>query len=195
MKYEKEERRHSVRVMADCPAIYRLIDPNGPKRIEEKRSGLYHIPALPQFDTAEKLYKKLHGQTSSQQSDPDMMEMMLWMDWKISFMIKTLPQCSDEEVFPYRAMVRNLSAEGMAVYTADAPKLGAVLEFELILPVLPFREMFLKGEVVWFNNLKEDSVYAYEVGVTFRGISEPDREQVISYSVRRQMQLQRERRG
>ena len=194
MRNEREERRHSVRVLADCPAVYRVVDPNGPKRIEEKRSGLYHIPALPQFDTAEKLYKKLHGQASPQ-SDPDMMEMMLWLDWKISFMIKTLPQCSDEEVFPYRALVKDLSAEGMRVYTADAPKMGSVLECELILPVLPFREMFLKGEVVWFNNLKEDSVYAYEVGLNFKEISEPDREQVISYSVRRQMQLQRERRG
>jgi hypothetical protein len=189
----REERRHSVRVLADCPAIYRVIDPDGPKRIEEKRSGLYHIPSLPHFDTAEKLYKKLHGQ-GTQNSDPDVMEMLLWMDWKISFMIKTLPHSNDEEVFPNRGMVKNLSGEGFAVQTIDAPKLGALLEFEIILPIIPFREMFLKGEVVWFNHISDTASYNYEVGFSFRDISESDHEHIIAYVVKRQLQVQRERR-
>lgn len=191
-RQERQERRHAVRVLADCPAIYRVIDPDGPKRIEEQRSGLYHIPALPQVDTAEKLYKKLHGQTSHQ-SDPDVMELLLWLDWKISFMMKTLPQAQDELVFPNRTRVKDLSAEGLNIHVTEAPKLGAVLELELILPVLPFREMFLKGEVMWFNHLKGESVYYYEVGLSFREINPHDQEHIISYVVRRQMQLQRER--
>jgi len=193
MHAQREERRHAVRVLADCPAIYRLIDPSGPKRIEEERSGLYHIPSLPHFDTSEKLYKKLHGQTPHH-TDPDMIELLLWLDWKISFMIKTLPQTSDDAVFPHRAVVKNLSADGLNIHAATPPKLGAEMELELILPVLPFREMFLKGEVMWFNHLKEAvSGNPYEVGLAFRGINDYDREHIISYVVKRQMQIQRER--
>ncbi len=191
MHTEREERRHSVRALADCPAMYRMMDPNGPKRVEAQKSGRYPIPVLPRMDTAEKLYKKLHGQTEHA-SDPDVMELLLWLDWKISFMIKALPQGQDEVIFPNRTTVKDLSADGLKVHVAEAPKLGDLLELELILPVLPFREMFLAGEVMWLNP-KAESVCYCEVGLAFRGINWHDQEHIISYVVKRQMQLQRER--
>lgn len=192
---EHDERRHSVRVLADCPAIYRILEGSGAKHLEEQRSGLYHIPALPSMDIVEKVYKKLHGR-GSQNSDPDVLELLLWLDWKISFMIKTLPNAKDEQVFPYRMVVRNLSADGLNIHTVEAAKVGAMIELELILPVLPFREMFLKGEIMWCKPIaqQEDGTpFLFDAGLAFRDLSQNDKEHVISYVVRRQMQLQRER--
>lgn len=178
-------RREYIRVPAECPVIYRIVDPLAPKRNLKK--PVHHIPALPPFDLTQ-------TKGTEEGVNPQIIELILWLDWKMNYLFKTLTKTQDAEIFPYQAVIMDLSASGMRFSTAKEVKAKAMLEFEFILPILPFREMSLAGKVVrCVPSSNKDLSGEYEVAVEFRRIKEADREHIIRYVVKRQMQLQRER--
>lgn len=82
----------------------------------------------------------------------------------------------------------------MRFSTEREVKAKSTIEFEFILPVLPFREISLMGEVVRCVRSDKEFSRDYEVSIEFRQIKDPDREHIIRYVVKRQLQLQREER-
>lgn len=180
-------RREYIRVPAECPVIFRIVDPLVPKRNSKK--SIHHIPSLPSFDLT-----KTKG--TEEGVNPQIIELILWLDWKMNYLFKTLTKSQDAEVFPYQAVIMDLSASGMRFSTAEEVKAKAILEFEFILPILPFREMSLVGEVVrCVRSQKEELSGEFEVAVEFQRMKEPDREHIIHYVVKRQLQIQREERS
>lgn len=127
--------------------------------------------------------------------NPQVTELILWLDWKMNYLFKALTQSKDAEVFPYQAVIIDLSASGMRFSTEREVKAKSTIEFEFILPVLPFREISLMGEVVRCVRSDKEFSRDYEVSIEFRQIKDPDREHIIRYVVKRQLQLQREERG
>lgn len=180
-------RREYIRVSAECPVIYRIVNPIVPKRNPKK--AVHHIPSLPSFDLTQ-------AKGNEEGLNPQIIELILWLDWKMNYLFKTLTQSKDAEIFPYQAVIMDLSASGMRFSTAKEVKAKAILEFEFILPILPFREMTLMGEVVrCVRSDQEELSGEFEVAVEFRRIKETDREHIIHYVVKRQLQLQREERN
>ena len=64
-----------------------------------------------------------------------------------------------------------------------------------VLPMIPFKEMFLSGEVVRSVEAPKENHPdpEYEVSIVFKGMKESEKEQIIRYVVKRQMQTQREK--
>lgn len=182
-------RRTYTRAAVECPAIFRLVLPNALKSEVGKRADLFHIPSLPPFVGGLNVY------SHDDRTDPKMMEMFLWLDWKVNYLIKIVTHAQDAEVFPFRANIVDLSATGIKFYTDETLNPGALLEFDIILPAIPFKEMLLTGEVKWSRDAESDdlSTEAFEVGMEFTEIKETDRELIIRYVLGRQMQIQREK--
>ncbi len=182
------EKRKVVRVGVECTAIYRIVPQGTPRKLEARRSAMYHIPSIPASEAVEKLSNQ------AKDTDPEVKELLLWLDWKISFAIKTLSQKQDESLFPHRAMMVDLSASGMMFLTPSSLNAGEMLEFQMILPVIPFREMTVPGQVTWCMPIKEDASQKidYMVGILFCDLAEDDRECIIHYVVQRQLQVRRE---
>ncbi|GEM_PF-1609361 len=178
-------RREYIRVPSECPVIFRIVDPQAPKR--NPKNTVHHIPSLPPFDLTQK-YGAEEGVNGQ------IIEAILWLDWKMNYLFKTLTRAEDSEVFPYQAVLMDLSASGMRFSTSKEINPNTLLEFEFILPILPFQEIVLTGEVIrCVRSDNEAAPEEYEIAVEFRRIKESDREHIIRYVVKRQMQLQRER--
>lgn len=180
-----EDRREYIRVPAECLVIYRTVDPSVPERNPTKKA--YHIPSLPPIDLTQ-------TRGTEEGVNPQVIELILWLDWKMNYLFKALTQSKDAEVFPYQAVIIDLSASGMRFSTEREVKAKSIIEFEFILPVLPFREISLVGEVVRCVRSDKEFSRDYEVSIEFRQIKDPDREHIIRYVVKRQLQLQREER-
>lgn len=179
-------RREYIRVPAEVPVIYRMIDPNAPKR--NPKNAVHHIPSLPPFDLTKSTYGTEEG------ASPQIIELILWLDWKINYLFKTITQAKDSEIFPYQAVLMDLSASGMRFSTSREVKTKTLIEFEVVLPILPFQEIVLTGEVIRCVRSRDEAhPDEYEIAVEFRRIKESDREHIIRYVVKRQLQLQRER--
>lgn len=181
----QEDRREYARASAECPVIYRILNPID---AFQTASIFDRTSLLPSFEMTEKPYASGEG------INPYMLELLLWLDWKVNYLIKTLTKAESEKAFPYRAAIVDISAAGMRMKTAHALTHGSLLGFEFVLPILPFREMFLVGEVVRCHKVhRKKSDSEYEAAIIFKDMKDPDREQIIRYVVKRQMQLQRER--
>ncbi len=188
MESYQGDQRESIRVLTECPVIYRVVLAEHEKRLNQRKDSIYQIPSLPLMDAAENLYRH------AEETDPEVVDMLLWLDWKTSFIVKLMLRESDAERFPHQATILNIGADGFLFYTTETYKEETMLEFNFILPVIPFREMIVTGAVVRCNAVTgEDSLLGYEIGVRLISITEVEREHVIRYVVKRQMQLQRER--
>jgi len=188
------ERREYARVNVECPAVYRMAPHHGhpqPKRADApggSRRPAHPLPLTPLGD----------GDIPKHDDDPStarMMELMLWMDWKLNFLVRQLTSSKDARHFPHSAVIVNLSAGGMRCVTPHAVKDGNLLEFELVLPVVPYREMIIIGEVVRSHPVSIEGNPEVECDVKFKEIRTADQELIARYVVQRQMQLQRERRA
>ncbi|MEK7286214.1 MAG: PilZ domain-containing protein [Nitrospirota bacterium] len=178
-----------VSVPSDCHAIYRVVDPNETCEAQMGlRNALYHIPSFPSLETinsSEKLYEKRN------EMDADLVELLLCLDWKINLLIKTVAPTHDETFYPNRAVILEMSLGGMKIQTPTSHRIGEIVELHFVLPILPFKELFLKGEIESQSsvNLKEYSLVMYS-----NLLKESDREHIIRYVVRRQFQIKRDRR-
>ncbi len=188
MESYQSDKRESIRVSTECPAIYRVVLSEDAKMLSQRKDSIYQIPSLPLMDSAENLYRH------AEETDPEVVDMLLWLDWKTSFIVKLMLRERDAGRFPHQATILSIGATGFLFYATEAYKPEMLLEFNFILPVIPFREMILTGTVVRCNTVMgKDSLLGYEVGVSLISVTEVDREHMIRYVVKRQMQLQRER--
>ncbi|MBI1820259.1 MAG: PilZ domain-containing protein [Nitrospirae bacterium] len=175
------------RVETETPALYRKAGQNRPPH--KKVSSLF--PALPHLPLPEGIER---GSRYDDRANAQIIELFLWLDWRINSLIKMMSRAEDEQAFPRRSLIVNISASGLKFYSDELLPLSAILEFQLILPVVPFKELLIAGEVAWINPLsdREEGDYVYEVGVEFKDMAEGDREHIIKYVVSRQLRLKRE---
>ncbi|HEX9759065.1 MAG TPA: PilZ domain-containing protein [Nitrospiria bacterium] len=127
--------------------------------------------------------------------DPKLLELLQCIDWKLNFIIKILNSEQETAVFSRSAFIENLSATGMKCLTKESYSSKTKLEIQLILPIIPYSEMRITGEVIRCVPRKgnADSTPEFEVGMEFETIKESDREMIIRYVLNRQMELQREK--
>ena len=178
--------RH-ISVSSECHAIYRIVPPNETAEMsKDLASSVYHVPTFPSLDSIDpsgKIYEK------RDEIDADLVELLLCLDWKVNLLIKMLAPQKDEALYPYRATIKEISVGNIKIGTCTPLKIGTVLEFHFVLPILPFKELCLSGEVVQAGT---DNVEEYEISLHSHLLKESDREHLIRYVVRRQFQIKRE---
>lgn len=183
------DQREYIRVPVRCPAIYRVVPAEGSLTPPQEQPTLYHVPPFPFTDPSESTHRP------DEQAPAGLVEMFLWLDWKLNYLIKTLSQKQEKTFYPNQALITDLSGSGIRFTSAASHPPGSRLEFEIVFPMIPFREIVVLGDVIWSREIPGDaSEPSFEMGVTFKEIKETDREHIIRYVVRTQMQLQRERR-
>ena len=185
-KNGEKNRREYVRVSAELPLVFRVVDPDLPASSIIKTQSFYHLSSLLSDDTAEKSYHR------DESIDAQLRDLIQLMDWKIHYLVKLIEETKSKTIFPYQGVILDISASGMRVSTSQEVRTGASLEFEVVLPLLPFREMLLPIKVLRVSRIKIPPVF--EVGCSFEAINETDREQIIRYVIKREMQLQRAKR-
>ena len=178
----EEDGGTTIHVASACQAIFRIVDHSETRQSRDGMS-LFHVPSFPSLDgidPSEKLYKKREA------LDADIVELLLCIDWKINLLIKILSPIQDDALYPYRAVITQLSMKEITISSPHAMEIGTPIELHFVLPILPFKEIFLKGEVVSSDN------GAYILAITTGDLKESEREHLIRYLVIRQFQLQRE---
>lgn len=84
--------------------------------------------------------------------------------------------------FPYRLTILDISATGIKMMTDRNLPEGTKPEFQFVLPILPFRDMVLVGEVIRSVPASEKADHPiFETGVSFKNIRESDQEQIIRF--------------
>ncbi len=182
------EQRQFVRVSADCPVRYRIIDTND--------SSPMKPDVFDSFSSMEvrEIASKSHAH--QEEADRHMMNMLLWLDWKVTYLIKLLAEDKDQSFFPHQAVVSDLSASGMKFIVPNVEPKGTKLQIRLILPILPFKELILEGEVVRTREKKQtrdvQDQTDLEMGVAFRDLKESDQEDLFRYIIKRERQVRYE---
>lgn len=186
-----DSRRQFIRVSADCPILYRVIQPDDPIQLETDHFD--PISSIETHDIASNL------RSEGEHRDDRILELLLWIDWKVNYLIKERSRDKDRTLFPYEAVMVDLSGSGMRFSSHRKEEARTLLQFRLILPILPFKEMTFNGEVVHLRKKKrEDTSPRYEIGVEYSDIKETDRESLFRYIVKRERQIrydQREQNG
>ncbi len=182
-----DDQRGYVRVAVDFPIQYRVADPNEPVVVKPKKPTFYQMASPHQADILENAYH------SRAESNGEMLELLMWLDWKVNYLIKLMTRQNDDDAYPKNAIVADLSASGMRILASEAASLKQNLHFQMILPIVPFTEMHLVAEVIRCNPLNPlpDSGFGIEMGLEFQDMRESDREVLIRYVLNRQMELQR----
>lgn len=183
------ERREYVRVPADCPVAFRVLGGPGQASRASTRAWLGSLPMMTPSEVRDR-----GGHDGS--GHPELMDMLLNLDWKVSFIVKQLMTDSHPDLFPHSGVMSEVSGGGMKLMTAQALEAGNLIEVDVVLPVVPFHNLFIKGEVVQVRPVTEqDGDDLFEAGVSFRDLKEAQRDHLVKYALKRQMALQRERRA
>jgi hypothetical protein len=182
-------RREYVRVTADCPVVFRVLQGHDQAPPVPGRDWLWSLPMAAPSEIRS-------GGGHDGEGHPELVEMLLTLDWKVSLIMKRLMSESRPDLFPYAGVMSEVSGGGMKLTTDHALESGSLLELDVVLPVVPFNNMFIKGEVVQVRKVKRASeTDAFEVGVAFRDVNELQLDHLVKYALKRQMALQRERRA
>ena len=183
-----DDRRRLVRVSADCPVLYRVIGSDPSRQLERDR--------FDPISSAETFALSSKVGPSANQRDDRIMEMLLWIDWKVNYLIKTLPQEKEKSFFPHEAVMVDLSASGMRFSSTRKEPIGAKLEFQFFLPILPFKEMIIEGEILRSREKKFDVGLSspFEMAAEFKGVRETDQDALFRYIVKRERQIRHEQR-
>lgn len=181
-----ETRREFVRVTADCPILYRVVDSDDHRELKSDRFD--PISSIETHDIASKIH------TGGEHRDDLILELLLWIDWKVNYLIKTRSRDKERERFPYEAVMVDLSASGMRFFSDRQEPTGSKIQFRFILPILPFKEMTIDGEVIHSRQKgnDEDSSSQFEIGVEFSDMKESDQESLFSYVIKRERQIRYE---
>jgi len=186
------ERREIVRVAVEIGSIFRRLENKSSKGISGKGGIFCKVPEIPSFDIAEKLHIK------KDQSYKEFTEMLIWLDWKISFLTKRVNEAREMEIFPHHAMLTELSGEGAKLMTVTKQgfQRGDLLELNFVLPILPFKEMLAQGKIIHFRCVSpeaSDADQQYEIGLHFFSVTTTERDHIFRYGMKRQMEIQRGR--
>jgi len=179
-----EERRQYVRVSADCMITFRKI--KGTE--DQKKEVREHFDPISSTEISD-IASKVHA--SGNQHDEMILELLLWIDWKVNYLIKNLLKDRETLIFPYEADMVDLSAAGMKFSSSEQMALGDEIEFRFFLPILPFSEMILKGVIsrsrqkTYQDNLPPH----FEMSVEFEDLKRSDQEIIFRYVVKRERQI------
>lgn len=183
----EESRRSFVRVSADCPVLYRIIVSD--EDLDQKNDRYDPISSIETHSIASTMHSE---------SDPQInkiVELLLWIDWKVNYLIKERARDREKAFFPLEAVMVDLSASGMRFSSQRKEAVHTRLQFKFLLPILPFKEMTLNGEVVHLKERRtKNSTPIYEIGVEFSRIDPSDQESLFSYVVKRELQIRHEQR-
>ncbi len=186
-------KREYIRVSAACPILYRVLDSKNDSAGHEDdgENDLNPISLIEMPQIASRF------DVSGNQENGQMLELLLWIDWKVNYLIKAQSRERDRKLFPHEAIVHDLSGSGLGLSSERAEQVGTKLRFKLILPVLPFNEMSIEGEVIHSEQKgwNEDSTPKYEIGVKYIEIKEDDRESIFRFIVKRERTIRLEQRG
>ncbi len=178
-----EERRKFVRVSAECMVSFRIVDNAANTHLMPERYD--PISSNEISDIATKI------RAAGNENDKLHLELLLWLDWKVNYLIKTLIKDKDAPEFPYEAEVVDLSASGARFSSHEQMALGSKIQVRFFLPVLPFNEMVIDG-VVCRSRQKEShkSLPAkFDLGVEFTNVKVLDQETIFRYVIKRERQI------
>lgn len=187
----EEDHRGYHRISTECPALYRVLDPAARNDFRGSGGKLAQLSPISDFEGRENTYRQNDDINSY------VLDLFLRLDWKVNCMIKMMTEKEDRVIFPFRAAIVDISASGMKIFGAEAHPQGSCLEFQFVLPIIPFRELYLEGKAVWVvkKDLSGIPEFKYEIGIEFENIKEADREYLIHYVVKRDLQLRYEKEG
>lgn len=185
----RSEQRQFVRVSADCPVKYRVIDADDPKKLKSDIFDSFSSMEVREIESKSHVHEK--------ETDRHMMKMLLWLDWKVTYLIKLLAENKEQPIFPYQAVISDLSASGMKLHVPKTEPKGTSIQVRLILPILPFKELIIDAEVVWTQEENkggdtEDNKNT-EMAVAFRNLKEANQEDLFRYIIKRERQVRFEK--
>lgn len=188
-----DERREYIRVPADCPVAFRIL---GSHRERKPRIGRDWLRCAPVPYVSYQSERRDRGFAHEGADDFEVRELLLALDWKLSLLIKNLvAQCHPEQ-FPHQGIMSEISGTGMKLLTEQPLVSGRVIELDVVLPVIPFHNLVLTGEVIQARRAAaRGGKTPFEVGVAFCDLTETQRDHLVRYVLKQQMLLQRERRA
>lgn len=181
-----EERRNFIRVSSDCMIAFRKKTSHSDNENKLSANRFHAIASTEISDIASRLH--LIGD----QRDEMIVELLLWIDWKVNYLMKALIEDKEGLEFPHEAVLLDLSASGMKFTTHEQVEVGTDLQLRFFLPVLPFNEMILCGAVTRSKQqeTKIGLLARYEIGIEFSSdISESDQESIFRYVLKRERQM------
>ncbi len=188
-----ETNREYIRVNAACPILYRVLDAeeNVEQNADFEKSRFDPLSLIGSHQIASTL------DVVGDPKDGQMLELLLCIDWKLNYLIKTQSREEDKKLFPHEGIVNDLSGSGLGFSSERAEAVGTKLQFKLILPVLPFSEMHIDGTVIRSveKGCNEDSTLKYEIGLEYSEIRAADREAIFRFIVKRERQIRLEKRA
>jgi hypothetical protein len=183
---KSEDRRQFFRVEDEVNLVYVKIDEK--KVIEgnyvsENILGNWPLSAALEMVTQESAIL-LHKVGKSQ---PDVADYLRLIDNKIELLAQAMVMQSGQ-FNQNNVRNANLSATGIAFDSEDAFLEGDYLEIKILL-VNSMAVIVALGRVIYCKNHKADSGrFPYTIGVDYVGIKDQDRETLIKYVVKRQLQ-------
>lgn len=193
ISFMDEIKREYVRVSAACLVLYRVLESrqDSEDSTEPEDSDFNPISLI----EAQKIVSKFDS--GGVQQDEQMLELLLWIDWKVNYLIKAQSRERDKKLFPQEGILSDLSGSGLCFSSERAEQVGTKLRLRLILPVLPFNEMSIDGTVIHSKQQgwNEDATPKYNIGVEYAEIKEDDREAIFRFIVKRERKLRLEQRA
>jgi hypothetical protein len=181
---EKERRRY-FRVEEEIILYYREIAPHEiPDQSNEAGLGMdpFTLSSSLDFLTQESrtLLRKLEKEI------PDVAEFLKILERKIDLMARAFLSC-ETDLAEQQARRVSLSASGLSFDTDQPYTLGKVLELKMVL--LPrLIGVVAYGRVIYCKKGRDHFRLPYQIAVDFVGLSDRDRELLIRYVVKQQMQ-------
>lgn len=181
-----DDRRSYVRVDCMLPLEYRRIGKdNNPLDKEGLLEGW----------SAYSVLSETHGSTLELEGagdlDPKVFQLLLIIEKKLDFVINYITKAKGMGFKLPRMRRVNLSGSGLRFYGEDEFRHGDQLEIMIILPIFPPASLLLKGEVVRVKPIARDGEKTFETAVQYLDIDEGDREKIIIYTIKRQMEILR----
>ncbi|MCK5889646.1 MAG: PilZ domain-containing protein [Methylococcales bacterium] len=126
-----------------------------------------------------------------EKSSPDIAEYLQIMDAKISLIAKEAMK-QEHGIADDKICNVNISASGIAFESNQQATSGDFLEIKLLLPSC-FTVIVTYGKVVYCrNNRENEEAMPFLIGIHYINLNEHDREILVKYIVKRQMQQIRE---
>lgn len=186
-----EDRRDFFRIDDEVSLFYKKIDE---KRVTEPHNISDNILTSCSLSTALEMVSQdsavlLHRLEKNQ---PDLAEYLRVIDSKIDLIAQAIIM-QGFQVKEKDTRNVNVSATGMAFNCEVALKPGSYLEIKMML-VSCMTVIVTYGRVVYCkSNQSDDSQYPYFVGIDFINMKDEDREMLIKYVVKKQLQQIRDK--
>lgn len=180
------DRRSYVRVDCILPLEYRRVDKNNrPWDIEGILDSWSAYSFL--FET----YSSNLELEGSGDLDPRLLQLLLVIEKKLDFVINYITQEKGKGFKLPRIRRVNISGSGLRFYVEEEFRSGDQIEIMIILPIFPPASLLFKGEVVRLTSVIRDGEKTFEIAVRYIDIDEKDRDKIIIYTIKRQMEILR----